>query len=123
MSTPPDRAAAVAAVGALTEFLAAQEAGAPRSLRDYLQQLVSDDGAGALAQGYYGLLHLAALLLPAAAAAEGVAPGELLSRIGLRLALDASLDPDAGSHPPAGSDAEARLDPEDGAGRVDPPSG
>ncbi len=104
VSTSADRAAAVAAVGALTDFLSAREDGAPRRLRDYLVQLVDDEGAGALAQGYYGLLQLSALLLPAAAAAEGVAPGELLSRIGLRLALDrderdpGALDPD----PPTG---------------------
>ena len=93
MSGSADRAAAAAAVGALTEFLAAREAGSPRGLRDYLQQLVDDDGAGALAQGYYGLLQLSALLLPLAAAAEGVEPGELLRAIGLRIALDPDVGP------------------------------
>ena len=88
MSTSADRAAAAAAVGALTEFLAARETGSPRSLRDYLQQLVDDDGAGALAQGYYGLLNLSALLLPLAAAHEGVEPRALLTRIALGLAAE-----------------------------------
>lgn len=90
--TTPQRAAAAAAVGALTDFLAAREAGEPRLLRDYLQQLVDDEGVGVLAQGYYGLLELCALLLPSAAEAEGLAPQELLAAIGLRLALDDPLD-------------------------------
>ncbi len=92
MSTPQSRAATSAAIGALTDFLLETEAGTPRSAGAYLQQLVDEDGVGALAQGYYGLLQLSALLLPLAAAAEGVEPGELLRSIGLRIALD----PDAG---------------------------
>ncbi len=88
MSTPSSRAAAAAAVGALTDFLTERDAGSPRGLGDYLQQLVDDDGVGALAQGYYGLLHLCALLLPGAAVAEGVGERELLTAIGLQLALD-----------------------------------
>lgn len=88
MTTPAGRAATAAAVAALTEYLAARDAGTPRSVGDYLQQLVDEDGVGSLAQGYFGLLHLAALLLPAAAREEGVTPQELLSRIGLRTALD-----------------------------------
>ncbi len=66
-----DRAATAAAVGALTDFLAAREAGRPHSVGDYLEQLIADEGVGVLAQGYYGLLELCALLLPSAAAAEG----------------------------------------------------
>ena len=92
MTTPEDRAATAAAVGALTDFLAEREAGAPRKIGDYLQQLIDDDGVGVLAQGYFGLLHLAAMLLPGAAAVEGLTEAELLSGIGLRLALD-PLDP------------------------------
>ncbi len=88
MTSPGSRAATAAAVGALTDFLAARDAGQPHSLRDYLEQLIDDEGVGVLAQGYYGLLELSALLLPAAAAAEGVSPQELLAGIGLRLALE-----------------------------------
>lgn len=88
MTSPSSRAATAAAVGALTDFLAAREAGAPHALRDYLEQLIDDEGVGVLAQGYYGLLELSALLLPLAAAHEEVAPQELLSGIGLRLALE-----------------------------------
>ena len=54
----------------------------------YLQQLVDEDGVGALAQGYYGLLNLAALLLPMAAASEELAPRDLLTRIALLVARD-----------------------------------
>ena len=92
MTTPEDRAATAAAVGALTDFLAGRDAGTPRKLGEYLQRLIDDDGVGVLAQGYFGLLHLAAMLLPAAAATEGLTEAELLSGIGLRLALD-PLDP------------------------------
>ncbi len=81
-------ASLAAAVGALTEHLLAEQAGAPLGMADHLQRLVEDDGAGALAQGYYGLVRLAALLLPAAAAHEGLTPQELLTGIGLRSALD-----------------------------------
>ena len=88
MSSRSSRAAAAAAVGALTDFLSERDAGHPRALGDYLQQLVDEDGVGALAQGYYGLLHLCALVLPGAAAAEGLGERELLSAIGLRLALE-----------------------------------
>ncbi len=88
METPGNRAAAVAAVGALTDFLAAHDAGDPHTVGDYLQQLVDDEGVGALAQGYYGLLELAAALLPGAAAQEGLTPAELLAGIGLRLAIE-----------------------------------
>ncbi len=88
MTTPGSRAATAAAVGALTDFLAAREAGDPRSVGDYLERLMDDEGVGVLAQGYYGLLELAAMLLPGAAQVEGVAPRELLSAIGLRLALE-----------------------------------
>ncbi len=88
MTTPGSRAATAAAVGALTEFLAERDTGTARGLRDYLSQLIDDDGAGALAQGYFGLLNLAALLLPGAAAAAGVTPDELLRSIGLQLARD-----------------------------------
>ena len=88
MTPPSDRAATAAAVGALTDFLAAQAAGTPHTLGDYLEQLIDDDGVGVLAQGYYGLLELAALLLPAAAEQARVSPQELLSSIGLRLALE-----------------------------------
>jgi hypothetical protein len=70
------------------DFLVEQDAGTPRGLADYLQQLIAHDGAGALAQGYYGLLNLSAYLLPLAAEQEGVAPRELLTRIGLAAAAD-----------------------------------
>ena len=50
--------------------------------------MIDDEGAGALAQGFYGLLELAALLLVPAAAHEGLSPQELLAGIGLRLALE-----------------------------------
>ena len=89
MSTPQRRAAAAAAIGALTDFLLEAEAGTPRSPGTYLQQLVDEDGVGALAQGYYGLLDLSALLLAMAAEERGVEPRELLSRIALSLASDA----------------------------------
>lgn len=88
MTGPSGRAATAAAVAALTEYLAAAQAESPRTVGDYLQQLVDDDGIGSLAQGYFGLLDLAALLLPGAARDEGVSPQELLARIGLRTALD-----------------------------------
>lgn len=88
MTGPADRAATAAAVGALTDFLAERDAGEPRKVGEYLEQLVDDEGVGALAQGYFGLLHLAALLLPGAARAEGLTPRELLAGIGLQLALD-----------------------------------
>ena len=88
MTSPSGRAALAAAVGALTDHLDHVEAGTPRSLGHYLQQLVDDEGVGALAQGYYGLLHLSALLLPAAAEAADTTPRELLTRIGLRAALE-----------------------------------
>ena len=85
---PPDDVAATrAAVAALTEFLAEREAGSTRPMGSYLQTLIDDEGVGALAQGYFGLLRLSALLLPGAAAAEGVGEQELLSAIGLRLAM------------------------------------
>ena len=83
MSTPQRRAAAAAAIGALTDFLLEAEAGTPRSAGPYLQQLVDEDGVGALAQGYYGLLDLSALLLAMAAEERGLEPRELLSRIAL----------------------------------------
>ena len=88
MTTPGSRAAAAAAVGALTDFLAARGGGEPHTVGDYLEQLSDDEGAGALAQGFYGLLELAALLLVPAAAHEGLSPQELLAGIGLRLALE-----------------------------------
>ena len=88
MTTPESRAATSAAVGALTDFLVEMEAGSSRSVGHYLQQLVDEDGVGALAQGYYGLLNLSALLLPLAAAHEGLQPRELLSRIALVVARD-----------------------------------
>ena len=88
MSTPGSRAATAAAVGALTDFLAARQSGHPHGVGDYLEQLIDDEGVGALAQGYYGLLELAALLLPVAAEHGGVTPDELLTSIGLRLARD-----------------------------------
>ena len=88
MTSPGSRAATAAAVGALTDFLAARSSGTPHTLGDYLEQLIDDDGVGVLAQGYYGLLELAALLLPSAAEQAGVTPQELLSSIGLRLALE-----------------------------------
>jgi len=86
MSTPQRRAATSAAIGALTDFLLEAEAGTPRSPGAYLQQLVDEDGVGALAQGYYGLLDLSALLLAMAAQDRDLAPRELLSRIALELA-------------------------------------
>ena len=88
MTSPASRAATAAAVGALTEFLAEQAAGTPRGVGDYLQQLVADDGAGALAQGYYGLLNLSALLLAMTAEDRDLEPRELLSRIALELASE-----------------------------------
>ena len=75
MTTPESRAATSAAVGALTDFLLEMEAGSPRPVGHYLQQLVDDEGVGALAQGYYGLLNLSALLLPMAAAPVEVLTG------------------------------------------------
>ena len=90
MTSPERRAAASAAVGALTDFLLAAEAGSPRSLGTYLQQLVDEDGVGVLAQGYYGLLDLSALLLQLAAEEQDLDPRELLSRIALDLARDDS---------------------------------
>jgi len=88
VTSPESRAATAAAVGALTDFLIEMEAGSARPVGAYLQQLVDDDGVGALAQGYYGLLNLSALLLPLAAAQEGLTPRELLSQIGLIVARD-----------------------------------
>ena len=88
MTSPERRAAASAAVGALTDFLLAAEAGTPRSLGSYLQQLVDEDGVGVLAQGYYGLLDLSALLLAMAAEEQDLDPRELLSRIALDLARE-----------------------------------
>jgi hypothetical protein len=88
VTTPESRAATAAAVGALTDFLLEMEAGSPRTVGHYLQQLVDEDGVGALAQGYYGLLNLSALLLPMAAAQEGLTPQELLTRIGLVVARE-----------------------------------
>lgn len=88
MTTPESQAATAAAIGALTDFLLEMEAGSPRAVGAYLQQLVDEDGVGALAQGYYGLLNLAALLLPMAAAHEQLAPRELLTRIALVVARD-----------------------------------
>lgn len=89
MTAPdPASAATAAAVGALTDFLLAAGEGRPRHQGEYLEQLVDDQGVGALAQGYYGLLHLSALLLPGAAAQAGLSPQELLTRIGLRSQLD-----------------------------------
>lgn len=64
------------------------EAGSPRPVGHYLQQLVDDDGVGVLAQGYYGLLNLSALLLPMAAAQEDLAPRQLLMQIALIVARD-----------------------------------
>ena len=88
MSTPQRRAATSAAIGALTDFLLEAEAGTPRSPGAYLQQLVDEDGVGALAQGYFGLLNLSALLLGLAAADQDLEPRELLSRIALSLASE-----------------------------------
>ena len=51
MSTPEGRAATSAAIGALTDFLIEVEAGSPRPVGAYLQQLVDEDGVGVLAQG------------------------------------------------------------------------
>ena len=81
MTTPESRAATAAAIGALTDFLTEVEAGSPRPIGAYLQQLVDQDGVGVLAQGYYGLLNLSALLLPLAAAQEDLAPQDLLRQI------------------------------------------
>jgi hypothetical protein len=64
------------------------EAGSARPVGHYLQQLVDDEGVGALAQGYYGLLNLSALLLPMAAAQEGLDPRALLSQIALVVARE-----------------------------------
>lgn len=91
MTTPESRAATAAAVGALTDFLVEMDAGSPRPVGHYLQQLVDEDGVGALAQGYYGLLNLSALLLPMAAAHEDLTPRELLAQIGLLVARDPDL--------------------------------
>ena len=88
MTTPESRAATSAAVGALTDFLVEMEAGSPRSVGHYLQQLVDEDGVGALAQGYYGLLNLSALLLAMTAEDRELEPRELLSRIALGLAAE-----------------------------------
>ena len=88
MSTPETRAATSAAIGALTDFLTEVEAGSPRPVGAYLQQLVDEDGVGVLAQGYYGLLNLAALLLPMAAESEQLDPRELLRQIALLVARD-----------------------------------
>lgn len=88
MTTPESRAATAAAIGALTDFLAEAEAGSPRPVGAYLQQLVDEDGVGILAQGYYGLLNLAALLLPLAAAGEDLAPQDLLRQIALLVAQE-----------------------------------
>lgn len=92
MTTPASRAATRAAIGALTDFLieteTETEAGASRSVGGYLQELVDEQGAGALAQGYYGLLTVAALLLPMAAENEGLEPRQLLTRIALVVARD-----------------------------------
>lgn len=88
MTSPESRTATAAAIGALTDFLHELQAGSPRPVGDYLQQLVDEDGVGALAQGYYGLLNLSALLLPMAAAHERLEPGELLTRIALLVARE-----------------------------------
>jgi hypothetical protein len=88
VTTPEGRAATSAAIGALTDFLLEREAGTPPTLGSYLQQLVDEDGVGALAQGYYGLLDLSSRLLPLAAEHVGLAPRELLTRIALELAAE-----------------------------------
>ena len=88
MTTPESRAATAAAIGALTDFLLEMEAGSARPVGAYLQQLVDDEGVGALAQGYYGLLNLSALLLPMAAASEDLTPDELLRQIAMLVARD-----------------------------------
>jgi len=88
VTTPESRAATSAAIGALTDFLLEMEAGSPRPVGAYLQQLVDADGVGALAQGYYGLLNLSALLLPMAAASEDLEPRQLLTRIALVVASE-----------------------------------
>ena len=88
MTSSESRTATAAAIGALTDFLHELQAGSPRPVGDYLQQLVDEDGVGALAQGYYGLLNLSALLLPMAAAHEQLEPGELLTRIALLVARE-----------------------------------
>lgn len=74
MTTLETLAATAAAIGALTDFLLEMEAGSPRPVGGYLQQLVDADGVGALAQGNYRSLNLSALLLPMAAAQEGLTP-------------------------------------------------
>ena len=91
MSTPEGRAATSAAIGALTDFLIEVEAGSPRPVGAYLQQLVDEYGVGVLAQGYFGLLNLSALLLPMAAASEALTPEELLRQIALLVARDPDL--------------------------------
>ena len=88
MSSPESRMATAAAIGALTDFLTEVEAGSPRPVGAYLQQLVDDDGVGVLAQGYYGLLTLSSLLLPMAAESQGLPPEELLRQIALLVARD-----------------------------------
>lgn len=88
MTTPESRAATAAAIGALTDFLIEVEAGSPRPVGAYLQQLVDEDGVGVLAQGYYGLLNLSALLLPMAAAGEGLSSQDLLRQIALLVARE-----------------------------------
>ena len=88
MTTPESRAATSAAIGALTDFLIELEAGSPRPVGAYLQQLIDEDGVGVLAQGYFGLLNLSALLLPMAAASEDLTPQELLRQIALLVARD-----------------------------------
>ena len=90
MSSPESRMATAAAIGALTDFLTEVEAGSPRPVGSYLQQLVNDDGVGVLAQGYYGLLTLSSLLLPMAAESQGLTPEELLRQIALLVARDPS---------------------------------
>ena len=89
MTTPESRAATSAAVGALTDFLVEMDAGVAAAGRALpASSWSTTDGVGALAQGYYGLLNLSALLLPLAAAHEGLAPRELLSQIALVVARD-----------------------------------
>ncbi len=88
MTTPESRAATAAAIGALTDFRHELQLGSPRSVGDYLQQLVDEDGVGVLAQGYFGLLNLASLLLPMAAAHEQLEPEQLLTRIALLVARE-----------------------------------
>ena len=88
VTTPESRAATSAAIGALTDFLLEQESGGTPGIGRYLQQLVDEDGVGVLAQGYYGLLDLSALLLAMAAEEQDLDPRELLRRIALDLARD-----------------------------------